>query len=63
VTDTSLTSVPMAKQPRFDLSKEQKQLIKGDQFNKKIWEEVLHSTKTEGKVGREGGMGRACSGV
>ena len=48
--DTSLSAMPKAKQPRFDLSKEQKQLIKGDQLNKKTWEEVMDSAKTEGKV-------------
>lgn len=43
-------TTPKSKQPKIDLTKEQKLHIKADTLNKKMWDEVLDTTKTEGKV-------------
>lgn len=48
--DSSVLTTPKAKQPRIDLTKEQKQMIKEDTLNKKAWDEIIGSAKTEGKV-------------
>ena len=45
-----LVSPGKAKQPRYELNKHQRALIKADAQNKKIWEEVLASTRVEGTV-------------
>lgn len=43
---------PKPKQPRYELTKEQKSLIKTDTTNKKLWDDVMSSTRTEGTVSR-----------
>ena len=48
--DVVENSTPKAKQPRLDLTKEQKSLIKSDNLNKKLWDGVMGTTKSEGKV-------------
>ena len=47
-------SAPKAKQPRLDLTKEQKSLIRLDKLNAKVWTEVMDTTKSEGKVRERG---------
>ena len=39
-----------SKQPRYELTKDQKSLIKADTVNSKLWEELLASAKEEGTV-------------
>ena len=45
-TSGSTSSTPVAKQPRFELTKQQLSLIKKDSMNKKLWEELLEATDT-----------------
>ena len=45
-TSGSTASTPVAKQPRFELTKQQLSLIKKDSMNKKLWEELLEATDT-----------------
>ncbi|XP_064386281.1 E3 ubiquitin-protein ligase UHRF1-like [Halichondria panicea] len=40
-----------SKQPRYELSKGQRSLIKADTVNSKVWEELLASSKDEGSAG------------
>ena len=39
-----------SKQPRYELTKDQKSLIKADSVNNKLWDELLASAKEEGTV-------------
>ena len=49
--DTSVTASPVpCKQPRYELTREQKQMIKADSVNKKVWDEVLATLKAQGSV-------------
>ncbi len=47
--DVGNGATPPAKQPRYELTKHQKTLIKADSVNLKLWEELL-DTKTLGAV-------------
>lgn len=49
--DTSVTASPVrCKQPRYELTREQKQKIKADSVNKKVWDEILATLKAKGSV-------------
>ena len=49
--DSSVSASPqLCKQPRYELTKEQKQLIKADSVNKKVWDDVLTTVKAQGSV-------------
>ena len=50
-TDSSVSASPQrCKQPRYELTKEQKQMIKADSVNKKVWDDVLTTVKAQGSV-------------
>lgn len=49
--DSSASASPQQrKQPRYELTKEQKQMIKADSLNKKVWDGLLATIKTHGSV-------------
>ena len=43
-------STPPSKQPRYELTKHQKTLIKSDSKNDKLWEDLLVTAKSLGTV-------------
>lgn len=48
---------PPSKQPRYELTKHQKTIIKSDSRNDKLWEDLLSTAKSLGTV-----SGHACVG-